>query len=233
MKQTFRYGEYVYDYYIEFSERKSYTLIVRPDLRIITRVPLDASLDDIEGFLKRKWQWLEKQLSELRTFKKTRTEKQYISGESFYYLGRQYMLLVEKSTEDTVKLEHGKLRILSTKAVRNSSHNKKLLDEWYAKKRERVFKSEFLKALTLFNYETIPQLGQRIMVRRWGSYTADDKVLLNPRLIEAPREAIFYICVHELCHRISRKHDEIFYNELEKRISNWRVIKNQLEIRFG
>ena len=233
MKQTFRYGEYVYEYYIEFGERKTYTLVVRPDLRIITRVPLNATLDDIEGFLRRKWQWLEKQLTELRAFKKTRSEKQYISGESFYYLGRQYMLLVESGHQEGVKLERGKLRIFTTKSVRNSPHNKKLLDDWYSRKRDRIFKQEYIKALELFNYKAIPKFGQRAMARRWGSYTADDKVLINPRLIEAPREAIFYICVHELCHRISKKHDQVFYTELEMRIPNWRIIKNQLEVRFG
>ena len=71
------------------------------------------------------------------------------------------------------------------------------------------------------------------MARRWGSYTSDGKVLLNPRLIEAPREAIYYVCVHELCHRISRKHDTRFYLELEKRMPEWRRIKESLEINFG
>ena len=99
--------------------------------------------------------------------------------------------------------------------------------------RDRVFKQEYAKALKLFNYDTIPQLGQRVMARRWGSYTSDGKVLLNPRLIEAPREAIYYVCVHELCHRISRKHDTRFYLELEKRMPEWSRIKESLEINFG
>lgn len=233
MKQVFRYGEYVYEYYIELGERKSYTLIVRPDLRIIARVPLEATLDDIEGFLQRKWQWLEKQLAELRSFSKPRVERQYVSGESFYYLGRQYMLLVESANDDIVRLERGKLRVLTTQSLRNSAHNKKLLDMWYSRKRQRVFKQEYHRAVELFDYATLPRLGQRSMARRWGSFTADNKVLLNPRLIEASREAIFYVCVHELCHKISKKHDQAFYDELEKRIPNWRIIKNQLEIRFG
>ena len=71
------------------------------------------------------------------------------------------------------------------------------------------------------------------MTKRWGSYTADDKVSLNPKLIQAPREAIFYVSVHELCHKISRKHDQVFYSALDKRLPNWRQIKESLEIRHG
>lgn len=232
MKQVFTYGDYSYEYFIEFGERKSFTLVVRPDLRIIARVPLDASLDEIENFLKRKWRWLDKQLRELRKYQKPGSEEQFVSGKSMYYLGRQYILDVVKG-EDVVKLERGKLRVYTSKSLRSSEHNKKLIDTWYARKRTRVFKQEYLKACKLFDYEKIPQLGERVMTRRWGSYTSDSKVLLNPRLIEAPREAIYYVCVHELCHKISRKHDEIFYNELTKRLPGWQRTKESLEIRHG
>ncbi len=233
MKQVFQYGEYSYEYYVEFGERKSYTLVVRPDLRIIARVPLDATLDDIEGFLRRKWRWLERQLRDLRKLQKSQHDKEYVSGEAFYYLGRQYTLLIESAKRDTVKLERGHLHVYTTKGLRNSAHNKALIDEWYAAQRERVFKREYLNALKLFEYDSFPQLRERVMARRWGSYTADNKISLNPRLIQAPREAIRYVCIHELCHVTNRKHDEVFYKELEKRMPEWRRVKESLEIRFG
>lgn len=233
MKQVFCYGEYSYDYFIEFSERKSFTLIVRPDLRIIARVPTGATLNEIEAFMKRKWRWLERQLSELRKYHKPNSEELYVSGKTVYYLGRQYMLEVMHGRIDEVKLERGRLNVYTTKSLRNSEHNKKLVDIWYSKKRSIIFKREYLKALKLFSYIKMPQLSERVMARRWGSYTSDGKVLLNPRLIEAPREAIYYVCVHELCHKVSRKHDELFYKELEKRLPAWRIIKESLEIRHG
>ena len=233
MKQKFEYGRFSYEYFIEFAKRKTLALEVLPNLRIIVKAPLGATLDEIESFLKRKWSWLERQLSELRKFKKSNTERKYISGESYYYLGRQYMLLVEKAKKDTVKLERGKLRIYTTGSVQNSENNKKLLGEWYARNRERIFKQEYVKAFKLFDYKRMPQLGQRIMARRWGSYTSDGKVLLNPRLIEAPREAIYYVCIHELCHVVNKKHDEAFYRIMNSKLSHWRQIKESLEIRHG
>ncbi len=125
------------------------------------------------------------------------------------------------------------MKIYTTKGLRDTAHNKKLLDEWFAYRRSVVFKQEYLRALRLFNYEKMPQLGERMMVRRWGSYTTDGKVLLNSRLIEASREAIYYVCIHELCHKISRKHDAVFYAELYKRLPDWQRIKDALEVRFG
>ena len=233
MKQTFEYGRYSYEYYIEFAPRKTLALEVLPDLRIITKVPLDATLDEIERFLTRKWKWLEKQQSELGKLSKVRTEKQYVSGESFYYLGRQYLLLVRSGSEDSVKLDRSKLQICTIKDVRNSEYNRQLLESWYDRRRNVIFKQEYLQASTLFQLSWLPQFGERAMSRRWGSYTSDRKILLNPRLIEAPREAIRYVCVHELCHTISRKHDTVFYDALNQRLPGWRRIKDSLEIRHG
>ncbi len=233
MKRTLHYGRYSREYYVEFCDRKTLGLIVRSDLRIIARVPYDATPDEIENFIRRKWLWLQKQIAELKRYQKIRHTREYVSGESYQYLGRQYMLLVDSGNRENVRLAPGKLLLTTAKGVRNSTHNKKLLEEWYEQRREMVFKRLYLKALRLFTYDTMPQLKVRIMAKRWGSYTADGKVALNPKLIATPTEAIYYVIVHELCHVTNRKHDDAFYNELERRIPNWREIKERLEVRYG
>ncbi len=233
MNKTFNYGMYSYEYFIEFSNRKSIGIVVQPDLSIIVRAPYDAKLLDIESFLVRKWCWLEKQLTEFKKYYKKRYARQYISGESYQYLGRQYLLEVEKALKDKVKIDRGLIRICTTHGTRNSEWNKKLLSEWYENRRNVVFKSQYLMALKKFSYDTFPQLKIRLMSRRWGSYTSDGKIILNPRLIEASSEEIYYICIHELCHVISQKHDELFYRELTSRLPDWKNTKEQLEIRYG
>lgn len=233
MKLDFKYGNYSYNYYLEFAVRKGFTLIVKPDLKIIVKAPIGSSLGEIEAFLIRKWSWLEKKLDEYKKYRKSHREKSYISGESYNYLGRQYMLQVEKSNHDVVKLERGKIYIYTIKDVRNGDHNKDLLLNWYEKRRSIVFKRQYILAYKKFNYEKMPQLRIRIMSRRWGSYTQDNKVSLNPRLIEAPSEAIFYVATHELCHVNNKRHDEPFYKELKKRVPNWRGVKENLEIYYG
>jgi len=233
MKQTFVYGKYSYDYFIEFCSRKSISLVVQPDLRIIIRAPFESKLTDIEKFLVQKWSWLEKQLAEFRKYYKKRYDRQYIAGEAYQYLGRQYILEVEKSIKDKVKLERDAIKIYTTHLTRDSEWNKNLLEEWYDGRRNAIFKSQYIAALKKFGYDTFPQLRIRAMSRRWGSYTSDGKIILNPRLIEASSEAIYYVCIHELCHVISQKHDELFYKNLAARMPNWKVTKEQLEIYHG
>lgn len=235
MKLKFEYGEYCYDYHLEFLDRKSLTLIVRPDLRIIVRAPKGCSLEKIEAFLIRKWSWLERQLAEFKRYQKPRrAERRYVSGESYYYLGRQYLLEVREAERDLVKLERNKIVIFTTMSVKNLKHNRKLFTNWLDVRTRSVFKRQFILAYKKFNYNKIPQLKIRIMAKRWGSCSRDGKVIsLNPELIKTSTKAIYYVCLHELCHVNNPKHDQEFYDLLERKMSDWRDVKNSLEVNFG
>lgn len=68
------------------------------------------------------------------------------------------------------------------------------------------------------------------MARRWGSYIKDKRIILNPLLIQAPKEAIDYVITHELCHMKYKNHDAKFYLLLETKYPNWHKIKEKLEL---
>ena len=64
---------------------------------------------------------------------------------------------------------------------------------------------------------------------RWGSCTASGQILLNPRLIAAPRICIEYVILHELCHLVYRNHTKAFYELLAREMPNWEKWKMKLE----
>lgn len=235
MKHTFTYADYSYDYTLEYGNRKRLTLIVKPSMEITVRAPFDTSSAEISAFMVRKWQWLEKQLSEFRSYRRSAKPKKYVSGESWYYLGRQYMLEVipSKDKKQGVRLTKGKMWLQTLRDVHDTQHNKNLLSQWYQSRRHQVYRREFLAATKHFDLESLPKIEIKPMKKRWGSYTKTHTVILNTQLIYTPVEAIRYVIVHELCHTISRYHDDIFYTELDKRLPNWRDIKRNLEQRHG
>lgn len=111
---TFKYGKYSYEYYLVFQDRKTIALTVQPSLNIILKCPIGYDVDKIDKFLKRKWLWLEKQVQYFKKYKKKVAQKEYVSGESFLYLGRQYKLLVKSGETPQVKLEKGRLTLFTT-----------------------------------------------------------------------------------------------------------------------
>lgn len=233
MKQsTFIYGTHSYDYYLVRQDRKTVSLTVQPSLNIILKCPRSYSQEKIDIFLKRKWYWLEKQIKDLRRLKRSAAKKEYISGESFLYLGRQYKLIVKKSTLNSVGLTNGKIVITTTKDLQNKFHNQKQLEEWYAKRAEEIFNECYYKVLKKFDYEFTPELDLRKMSKRWGSFLAKKKLLLNPDLIKASKECINYVITHELCHMKHHDHSVAYYRFLNSKFPNWEKTKESLELRF-
>lgn len=207
-------------------------MIVQPTLKIVLKVPESYDEEKIEKFLKKKWKWLEKQITYFKKFNGKSNKKEYVSGESFLYLGRQYKLLVRKGKIDEVKLKFGQIMLTTSGLVGDKKRNKKILDEWYLKRSSLIFNSQYKKVFSKFNYDFEPNLVIRKMNKRWGSFLKDKKIFLNPLLIQAPKECIDYVITHELCHMKYKNHDKRFYKLLKSKIKNWEEIKEKLEMRF-
>lgn len=231
--QTFIYGNYSYSYELIKQDRKSLALTVKPDMGIVLKCPQDAEDERIEKFLKRKWSWMNKQLKFFEKVQRKKYQPEYISGESFYYLGRQYKLIVKRAKEDSVKLLRGILQVTTTQSVKDGKYTKKLLDSWYKDKYQIIFHERFIEMQKRFEYKSMPILKVRNMSKRWGSFLNKEQIALNPKLIHTPKECIDYVIVHELCHMKYKDHSKKFWNLLDEKYPKWQKIKDKLELKFG
>ncbi len=232
MKKQIKYGKYKYEYYLIMQERKTISLTVFPDLRITVKAPYYTDDKKVEEFFKRKWVWIEKQLSFFRQFQLTKTKKQYVSGESFLYLGRQYKLIVKKSKENRASLQQSRLYLYTTCRVKDGKNNKKIIEQWYRERAECIFDERYKEMIKKFNHKKMPKIQIRRMNKRWGSYTSNNKIFLNPLLIYTSKKCIDYVITHELCHVKYRKHNKNFYKLLNNKYPNWEKMKEKLELRF-
>ena len=231
--QTFIYGNYSYTYELIKQNRKTLALTVKPNMQIVVKCPHDVEEERIQKFLQKKWLWMNKQLKFFENIEQKKHEKEYVSGESFYYLGRQYKLIVRRSKEDSVKLLRGVLELRTTQLVRDGEYNKILLDNWFKNRYEHVFQERFIKMQKRFNYKRMPVLKVRNMSKRWGSFLNKEQIALNPKLIHTPKECIDYVIVHELCHMKYKNHNKNFLKLLEEKYPNWQKVKERLELGFG
>jgi len=228
--RTFEYGTHRYIYGLIRQDRKTLSLTVEPCLDIILKVPEDADDERIEKFLRKKWMWLNKQLTFFEKYRRKYYQKEYVSGESFYYLGRQYKLVVVNGDKNSVALSKGKLMITTSKDTADGKYNRTLLERWYKRRRHIVFAERYAEMLKSFDYKFTPELTVRVMARRWGSYIKGERIILNPLLIQAPKEAIDYVITHELCHMKYKNHDAKFYLLLDTKFPGWRKTKEKLEL---
>lgn len=231
--KKFIYGSFEYDYALVREDRKTLSLTVMPDMSIFLKSPREADAERIEKFLKKKWFWLQKQLNFFKKFQKKIYKKEYVSGESFLYLGRQYQLVIKKSKEDKVVLQNGKLIFFTTQSVGDGVHTRIYLDAWYRKKYREIFRARYTEVCKKFSYEQKLRLAIKKMPKRWGSYIRNRNITLNPLLIYTSKDCIDYVITHELCHMKYEKHDENFYKLLSSKYPRWEKVKEKLEMRLA
>ena len=145
--QLFKYGNLEHEYYVVQQDRKSIRLTVYPNLKIVLYCPQNYTQEKINTFLKRKALWIKKQVNDLTRLQPRRIKREYVSGESFLYLGRQYKLIVEAAAKNKVNFVNGRI-VLQTS---DQNKNQEILDKWYLERAETVFKERYKVMLKQFD----------------------------------------------------------------------------------
>ena len=226
-KDSIQYGATLIEYDIDFVDRKTLGIKVLPDGTVSLKAPINATLDDIQNKVHHRAAWILRQKRYFESFGTPTTERQYISGESHLYLGRQYMLRIKEGEHNAVHYQNNIIEI----ACQNKKEAGRVLQLWYLERAQIKF-LEYAKPIIeqFAAYGVQPKnVGIRKMEKRWGYCTIDGNIYLNPRLICAPRCCIEYVITHELCHLVHHNHTKDFYALLSKEMPHWEKWKNQLE----
>ena len=211
---------------------KNINLNVKPDLSIMVSANDDVPIDYIMKFVKGKGTWIIKQLN---YFNKTLPEhygkKEYVNGESFKYLGKQYRLKVYESKDEYVKYYRGFIEMY----IKDKSDLKRkeiLILNWYKERRKIVFQEILKKVFPVIEKYGIkkPKIDIRTMKVRWGSCIKEKQtILLNSELIKAPKYCIQYVILHELIHFKYDNHNNDFKELLTALMPDWKKRKAVLD----
>ena len=216
-------------YELFYTDRRTLGIKVYPDTSVKVFAPIDTPLEVIALHVEAKSRWIKKQQAIFETYLPKLPPRQYVGGETFLYLGRQYMLRIEATEEEAVRFYQGRLVV---KTLNPSSEQvKELLQTWYYTRAKVVLSKLFSQQFVLFNRFQLekPTLVIKPMEKRWGSCTTGGKIILNVELIKAPVSCIIYVILHELCHLVHHNHSLAFYSLLESFMPDWRRWKQLLE----
>lgn len=223
------YGATTITYTLEYKPRKTLAIEVHPDSSVHVIAPEKSSLASIEAKVLKRGNWITREQQKFKEYAPALPQRQYVSGESFRYLGKQYRLKVLEG-EKGIKLYQGKLE-LSLHDTTDTKQKETLVNDWFRRQALRVFRERFdlcLKRAKGFGIKHDGQFGLRVMAKRWGSCSKDGRILLNPALIHAPKECIDYVIMHELCHTVIHNHSEQFYFLLRTINPKWEIHKDTL-----
>jgi len=191
--------------------RKNLRVVVNTDLGVDVYAPRLASLDQVRKAVAEKARWIARTLDKVESYHPLPTPKQYISGETFVYLGRQYRLKVENGALGAAKLSGRYLRV-SVKDRRNREEVRRQVDQWYRDHARTAFDRYLAQCYAVASRHGVPEpaLCVRKMKRRWGSCAASGRITLNVGLVQVPVHCIEYVIMHELCHLRHHNHSPNF-----------------------
>lgn len=231
-RSSFSYGDERFDYEVCFTpeRRDKIAVHVHPDASIQVDAPEGRDLADIHRAVLKRARWIKTHVNDAQKRREHALPRNYVSGESHFYLGRRYQLKVlrENGAGPNVRLLRG--RICVETEQRDADTVRHHLSCWYRQRAEEVFRRR-LDALAddISWLREIPPLRLLRMRKQWGSCSPNGVVLLNPHLVKAPRDCVDYVITHELCHLREHNHSPRYYRLLREAMPGWEPVKAKLD----
>lgn len=212
------------------SERLTTDIVIERDGIITVRPPRDMTPEQVDETVFSKRLWIYRNLAEWRDLNATRVTREWVSGETFLYLGSRYRLQLVTGQEETLKLKDGRF-LLQRSAVEQGGPTaaKAAFEAFYREKglrrlRERV--THFAPRVGVAaGAVQVKDLGYR-----WASCLKTGELHFHWKCLMAPLTVIDYIVVHELCHLQVRDHTDAFWNEVDKVLPDYRDRKEWLRL---
>lgn len=203
--------------------RKTLGLTVDRCGELIVHAPDDAVREELEQWTRKKLLWVHRKLALKEELRPKVHQPEYVSGETYYYLGRGYRLVVVTRQERPLMFDSRRFTLRRDTRVRAEEEFRK----WYiATGTEWIVKR--VKLLT----RKIAISPSRIEVRdlgfRWGSCGKRDAIFFNWRLLQLPVRLADYVICHELVHLRVPNHGLAFRALLDAVQPDWRERREQL-----
>lgn len=198
------------------TDRKKSATIKVEEGKVQVIIPKYLSPQRLELLMKEKTPWIRKKLHEYSQVEPVKP-KEYVSGESFTYLGRNYRLKLTESDADEIKLKGGQFVLGANGNLSDEEKSvvvRDLLLEWYFIHARQRLEEKTRRYANLIGVE--PKSVQiKSYKSRWGSCSSKGDISYNWKIIIAPHRIVDYVVVHELCHMLHHDHSDLFWKSVE------------------
>jgi predicted metal-dependent hydrolase len=213
------------DIVIQKSVRKTVSIFVERDGSVSARVPEKLTDEEIRDILKAKEYQIFKNVAEWAQLNENAVEREYVNGQSFLYLGRNYRLkLVD---EKLGKIQFIKNTLLLSKLEKHKA--KELFMQFYKEKLNSKIHPIIERYKNQLGVEP-NQVKVMELQNRWASCMPNGNVNFHWKCAMAPIDVLHYIVVHELAHLIHNNHTQAFWNEVDKIVPNYDEQVNWLKV---
>ncbi len=212
------FGTTKISYAVSYSgRRKNATLAVYPLKYVEIKVPTSTEPEDIQRIVRKKAAWVLKQIVWFDQLARMDSAKEYVNGETYLYLGRQYQLKISKGNGKAETSLNGKhLQVILPQNARGEDAKKTVKAAVWCWYREQA-KKKIGESLSHYSRKLgtePPEFRIKNQSKRWGSCTSKNMLIFNFRIAMAPASQLNYVVAHELCHAKFKDHSPKFWKLL-------------------
>jgi predicted metal-dependent hydrolase len=204
-------------------ERQTLEITVERDASLSIKAPGSVTLEQIESFVAAKQEWIYRKLAQKDAFLGTPVVKQFVNGEGFEYLGRNYRLRLLDVQDLPVKLVRGRLGMRRDVVSEGVS----ALRRWYQSVGEPWLRRRMQPWSNRMGAEHV-DLHVTHLGYRWGSTRGADRINIHWATLQLPPSAIDYVLVHELAHLHEANHTSAFWDRVERAMPDYEARMAQL-----
>jgi len=215
-----RFGKRIIRFTLKRTKRKKTVAIsVGFNEGVKVKLPCRLATKKVYPLIKKKAPWIIKHLNEIKELNYPVIKHEFVSGESFSYLGRHFRLKVKKiesAEQPKILMNAGYLEATVNNALskyKQVDGVRSALIKWY-KKHAIIRLNDRVSVYARRIGTPRPIVMVRDQVKRWGSCSKTGILRFNWRIIMAPMSIIDYIVVHELCHIKVKNHSADFWKRV-------------------
>jgi predicted metal-dependent hydrolase len=219
LKVTLTFGALQITYGLRRSNRKkTVNIAVDPREGVLVTAPQDIDAEHVHRIIARKARWIADKLGDLRENNGTAYDREFVSGESFPYLGRNYRLKIIPDARAGIlpRLLRGRFEVRVDRLLpvtQRSTIIRSALCRWYQEHAAQRI-PERVSSLALRLGMISPPILIRDQQKRWASCDRRGQIRFNWRIIMAPISLVDYVVAHELCHLMRHDHSPTFWKLL-------------------
>ena len=214
---------------IKSKKRKTVSISILRSGMVKVNAPAQIAAKEIERLVNDKSRWISEKIDFFANTCASLPKREYKSGETFKYMGRDLLLKVICSGEKKVFVEDGQLVATAQSQQYSPTAIKNRIVEFY--------RAEALNYLSKRCEYYAQQMGLRykdVSVRlnknTWGCCYSDGRIRFNLKLLMTPPEIIDYVVIHELCHLVHQNHSSRFWDLVSRHYPEYKAAIEHMDI---
>jgi predicted metal-dependent hydrolase len=216
---------------IRRSPRRATVALTIDEGKLIVTAPAETAIDRLNAVVRHKAPWVVQRIRRAREAPAPPSEREFVTGETVLYLGRQYRLEVVDG-EDEPRIKAGWYQVPVPRGLAEHQRRREV---------RRRLAGSIKGHADLYLPDRLAEVCRRLRVeqpsiivreqrRRWGSCDVTGTLRINWRIVQAPIALIEYVLVHELAHMEHRSHGPAFWRAVELWMPDYEERRRRLRV---